>query len=193
MHPSPTCNIPAQQSVCVFCASSNGAQPIFLEAATELGRSIAERGWHLVYGGADVGLMGALADAALAHGGAITGVIPNALVSREIAHRGLTELIEVSSMHERKAQMAERANAFLVLPGGLGTLDEMCEILSWAGLGIHQKPVVLVNIAGYWDPFLATLDAAVAAGFLRPAYRDILLVMPDVKVACDAVARIWLP
>ena len=192
MNPSPTSNIPAQHSVCVFCASSIGAQPIFMDAARDLGRSIAERDWHLVYGGADVGLMGALADAALAHGGAITGVIPHALVSREIAHRGLTQLIEVSSMHERKAVMAKRADAFLVLPGGLGTLDEMCEILTWAVLGIHQKPVVLINIAGYWNPFLATLDAAVAAGFMRPMHRDVLLVVPDVNAACDGVARIWL-
>ncbi|HEX6497309.1 MAG TPA: TIGR00730 family Rossman fold protein [Acidobacteriaceae bacterium] len=192
MNPSPTSSIPAQHSVCVFCASSIGAQPIFVEAARELGRSIAERGWHLVYGGADVGLMGALADAALAHGGAITGVIPHALVSREIAHRGLTQLIEVSSMHERKAEMAQRADAFLVLPGGLGTLDELCEILTWALLGIHQKPVVLINIAGYWDPFLSMLDEAVAAGFLRPAHREVSLVMPDVNAACDAVARHWL-
>lgn len=187
-NPSSSSATRAQDSVCVFCGSSNGAQPIFLDAAKELGRSIAERGWHLVYGGADVGLMGALANAALAHGGAVTGVIPHSLVSREIAHPGLTQLIEVNSMHERKAEMAKRADAFLVLPGGLGTLDEMCEMLTWALLGIHQKPVVLINIAGYWDSFLAMLDAAVAAGFLRPAHRSVPLVMPDVSAACDAVA-----
>src|ERR1700730_201151 len=143
MNLSPSSEPSAQRSVCVFCASSNGAEPIFLEVAKALGRSIAERGWQLVYGGADVGLMGALAD------------------------RGLTQLIEVGSMHERKAEMARRADAFLVLPGGLGTLDELCEILTWALLGIHDKPVVLINIAGYWDAFLGMLDAAVAAGFLR--------------------------
>jgi hypothetical protein len=187
-HQFPSNEIPARRSVCVFCASSDGTQPIFLEAAKALGQTIAERGWHLVYGGADVGLMGALADAALAHGGAVTGVIPHALVSREITHPRLTHLVEVNSMHERKAEMAKRADAFLVLPGGLGTLDEMCEVLTWALLGIHQKPVVLINVAGYWNAFLAMLDTAVAAGFLRPAHRSLPLVMPDVNAACDAVA-----
>ena len=174
MNLSPSSEPPAQRSVCVFCASSNGAEPIFLEAAKALGRSIAERGWQLVYGGA------------------VTGVIPRALVDREFAHRGLTQLIEVGSMHERKAEMARRADAFLVLPGGLGTLDELCEILTWALLGIHDKPVVLINIAGYWDPVLGVLDAAVAAGFLRSAHRALSLVTPDANAACDAVARLWL-
>jgi uncharacterized protein (TIGR00730 family) len=192
MNVSPSSESPAQRSVCVFCASSNGAEPIFLEAAKTLGRSIAGRGWQLVYGGADVGLMGALADAALADGGAVTGVIPRALVDREFAHRGLTQLIEVDSMHERKAEMARRADAFLVLPGGLGTLDELCEILTWAQLGIHDKPVVLINIAGYWDAFLGMLDTAVAAGFLHSAHRALSLVTPDANAACDAVARLWL-
>ena len=192
MNLSPSSDPSAQRSVCVFCASSNGAEPIFLEEAKALGRSIAGRGWQLVYGGADVGLMGALADAALSDGGAVTGVIPRALADREIAHRGLTELIEVGSMHERKAEMARRADAFLVLPGGLGTLDELCEILTWALLGIHDKPVVLINIAGYWDAFLGMLDAAVAAGFLRSPHRALSLVTPDPNAACDAVARLWL-
>jgi uncharacterized protein (TIGR00730 family) len=150
MNPSPSDEIPARRSVCVFCASSNGVDQVFLDSAKALGRAIAERGWQLVYGGAHVGLMGAMADAALTAGGAVTGVIPRALVAREIAYRGLTELIETSSMHERKAEMARRADAFLVLPGGLGTLDEMCEMLTWSLLGIHQKPIVLVNTAGYW-------------------------------------------
>ena len=134
--------------------------------------------------------MGAMADAALAAGGRVTGVIPRALVEREIAHRGLTQLIEVNGMHERKAEMTRRANAFLVLPGGLGTLDEMCEILPWAQLGIHDKPVVLINIAGYWNAFLGMLDAAVDAGFMRSAHRG-LSVVPDVKEACDTVAGFW--
>ncbi len=179
-----------ERSVCVFCASSNGTDPIFLETAKGLGQAIAERRWHLVYGGAEVGLMGAMADAALAAGGRVTGVIPRALVEREIAHRRLTQLIEVNDMHERKAEMTRRANAFLVLPGGLGTLDEMCEILTWAQLGIHDKPVVLINIAGYWNAFLGMLDAAVDAGFMRSAHRG-LSVVPDVKAACDTVARFW--
>ena len=177
----------AQHSVCVFCASSNGSDPIFLEAAQALGRAIAERGWRLVYGGADVGLMGAMADAAMAHGGSVTGVIPRSLAEREIAHRGLTELVETGSMHERKAEMARRADAFLVLPGGLGTLDELCEILTWRLLGIHEKPVVLINIAGYWDAFLGLLDGAVAAGFLRAAHRRLPLVAADAEQACRKV------
>jgi uncharacterized protein (TIGR00730 family) len=183
----------AERSICVFCASSNGSDPIFLEAARALGQAIAERGWHLVYGGAETGLMGAMADAALAAGGAVTGVIPRALFEGEIAHRGLTQLIEVSSMHERKAEMARRADAFLVLPGGLGTLDELCEMLTWALLGIHDKPIVLIDIAGYWKAFLGMLDAAVAAGFLRPAYRGVALLASDAQAACDTVARFWCP
>jgi hypothetical protein len=181
----------AQRSVCVFCASSNGVNPIFLEAAKALGQAVAERGWQLVYGGAHVGLMGAMADAALATGGSVTGVIPGGLAEREIAHRGLTELIETGSMHERKAEMARRADAFLVLPGGLGTLDEMCEMLTWSLLGIHQKPIVLINTAGYWNAFLGMLDAAVTAGFLRSTHRELSLVAPDANAACDMVERLW--
>src|SRR6201996_8058524 len=192
MNLSPSSDPSAQRSVCVFCASSNGAEPIFLEEAKALGRSIAGRGWQLVYGGADVGLMGALADAALSNGGAVTGVIPRALADREIAHRGLTQLIEVGSMHERKAEMARRADAFLVLPGGLGTLDELCEILTWALLGIHDKPIVLINIAGYWEAFLGALDAAVGSGFLRPEHRGLPLLAADANAACNAVSRFWL-
>jgi uncharacterized protein (TIGR00730 family) len=192
MNPSPLKNGPAQRNVCVFCASSSGVNPIFLESAKALGQAVAKHGWQLVYGGAHVGLMGAMADAALAQGGSVTGVIPRALAAREIAHRGLTELIETSSMHERKAEMARRADAFLVLPGGLGTLDELCEILTWSLLGIHDKPVVLINIAGYWNAFLGMLDAAVAAGFLRAQHRASSLVAPEPTVACDMLARYWL-
>jgi hypothetical protein len=152
-----------------------------------LGQAIAERDWHLVYGGADVGLMGAMADAALGAGGAVTGVIPRALFAREIAHRRLTQLIEVDSMHERKAEMARLADAFLVLPGGLGTLDELCEIVTWALLGIHDKPIVLINIAGYWDGFLGVLDGAVESGFLRAAHRSLPLLAKDAEEACTRV------
>jgi uncharacterized protein (TIGR00730 family) len=175
------------RSICVFCASSFGIDPAFLEAAKALGTSIARRGWHLVYGGADVGLMGALADAALAAGGKVTGVIPRALFQQEIAHQGVTELIEVGNMHERKAEMAKRADAFLVLPGGLGTLDEMCEILTWALLGIHNKPTVLINTARYWDAFLHLLDAAVNSGFLRATYREYALVAENAEDACRQI------
>ena len=191
MNASPSSEISPQRSVCVFCASSDGVDPIFLEGAKALGKAIAERGWGLVYGGAHLGLMGAMADAALAAGGSVTGVIPRALVEREIAHRGLTQLIAVGTMHERKAEMARRADAFLVLPGGLGTLDEMCEMLTWSLLGIHDKPIVLINVARYWEAFLGMLDAAVAAGFLRSTHRGLPRVAADADAACETVARLW--
>ena len=181
----------SRPSVCVFCASSTGSDPVFLAAATALGQAIAARGWQLVYGGAHVGMMGALADAALAGGAPVVGVIPQALVSREIAHRGLTELIEVGSMHERKAEMAQRADAFLALPGGLGTLDELCEIITWALLGIHQKPILLVNTAGYWNAFLHLLDAAVENGFLRDSHRGLAAVVDTPAQACETLDRHW--
>lgn len=181
-----------RKSVCVFCASSNGIDPAFLAAATSLGQAIAARGWQLVYGGADVGMMGALADAALAGGAPVIGVLPHALVSREIAHRGLTELIQVGSMHQRKAEMARRADAFIALPGGLGTLDELCEILTWALLGIHQKPILLVNTAGYWNAFLHLLDAAVANGFLRAGHHGLASVVDTPAQACETLEQIWI-
>jgi hypothetical protein len=191
MHPAQEKLTSARRNVCVFCASSDGVDPIFPQAARELGAAIAERGWGLVYGGAHMGLMGALADAALARGGAVTGVIPHTLVSREIAHRGLTELIETGSMHERKAEMARRADGFLVLPGGLGTLEEMCEILTWGLLGIHDKPVALINIGGYWDAFLGMLDGAVQAGFLRSRHRALSLVAATADEGCAMLAQFW--
>ncbi len=192
MHSSHESTQRARRSICVFCASSKGTEPVYLEEAGALGRAIAERGWQLVYGGAHVGLMGAVADAALAHGAPVIGVIPSALMDREIAHRGLTELIEVGSMHERKAEMAARADAFLALPGGLGTLDELCEVLTWSLLGIHRKPIVLINTAGYWNAFLKMLDEAVAAGFLRPAHRSLALLAPDAQAACTMIEMAWL-
>jgi uncharacterized protein (TIGR00730 family) len=162
--------------VCVFCGSNSGAAPEYAAAAAELGRLLAERGLGLVYGGSNVGLMGTLADAALEGGGEVTGVIPRSLVEREVAHRGLTELLMVETMHERKARMADLADAFVAMPGGYGTFDELCEILTWAQLGIHSKPVGLLNTLGYWDPFLEFLDHAVAAGFLRPGHRQLVEV-----------------
>jgi uncharacterized protein (TIGR00730 family) len=179
-------------SVCVFCASSNGSDPAFLAQATALGQAIAARGWQLVYGGAQVGLMGALADAALAGGAPVIGVIPQALVSHEIAHRGLTELIEVASMHQRKAEMERRADAFIALPGGLGTLDELCEALTWALLGIHQKPILLINTAGYWNAFLTLLDAAVENGFLRATHRGVARVVDTPAQAFAMLDQLWV-
>ena len=154
----------SEKWVCVFCASAAGASPDYLQAATELGRRIAERGFGLVYGGATVGAMGAVADGALAAGGAVVGVIPDVIREREIDHKGLTELHVVRTMHERKAMLAERADAFIALPGGYGTLDEFIEIVTWAQLRIHQKPCVLVNVRGFYDGFLAFLDHTMREG-----------------------------
>lgn len=159
----------------MFCGSSRGARRSYAAAADALGRETARRGMTLVYGAGNIGLMGVLADAALAEGGRVIGVIPESLVAWEVAHSGLTELHIVPSMHERKALMAERADAFIALPGGMGTFEELCEILTWAQLGLHRKPCALWNIAGYYDPFLALLDNAVSARFLRPEHRNLLL------------------
>lgn len=163
-------------SVCVFCASNHGAKPIYREAAAEVGRLLAGQAIELVYGGGCVGLMGTVADAALSAGGRAVGVMPVALVEREIAHTGLTELHVVASMHERKARMADLSDAFVALPGGFGTLDELCEILTWAQLGIHRKPVGLLNVAGYYDHFLALLDHQVREGLLQARHRAYLTV-----------------
>lgn len=152
---------------------------------------MARAGYGLVYGGATAGMMGALADAVLAGGGQVVGVIPRMLVDREIGHPGLTELHEVETMHERKAKMAERANAFLALPGGYGTLDELLEILTWAQLRIHSNPCVLVNVSGYYDGLLAFLDSAVSAGFLRPENRALLEVAETVEQAVQIIESRW--
>jgi uncharacterized protein (TIGR00730 family) len=166
--------------VCVFCGSSRGVQPAYAATAADLGTTLAAKGIDLVYGGGHVGLMGVVADAALAAGGAVTGVMPQALVAKEIAHPGLTELRVTASMHERKAVMADLAGAFIALPGGLGTFDELCEILTWGQLGLHAKPVVLLDVEGFWTPFGALLDGAVAAGFLRPVHREMAHVATSV-------------
>jgi len=162
--------------VCVFCGSSPGRRPAYGRAARSLGAAIAGRGLGLVYGGSSIGLMGALADAALEGGGEVLGVLPRALARREIAHRGLTRLEVVSSMHARKARMAGLADAFVALPGGLGTLEELAEVLTWGYLGIHRKPMGLLDVAGYWTPLIAFLDHAVAEGFLRPEHRKLVVV-----------------
>ena len=172
----------------MFCGSSRGSSPAYLQAADELGTALAKAGIGLVYGGAEVGLMGALADATLAAGGEAVGVMPDALVAKEIAHRGLTELRVTGSMHERKALMAELADAFIALPGGFGTFDELCEILTWGQLGLHAKPVVLLDVDGFWDPFAALLDGAVRAGFLRSVHRDLARRAESVAAALDLLA-----
>ena len=162
--------------ICVFSGASPGADPRFAEAARALAEALVRRGLGIVYGGGAVGLMGEVAEAARAAGGEVTGVIPQHLVDREIGHRGLDDLRVVGSMHERKALMAELADGFVALPGGWGTLEELVEVLTWAQLGLHGKPVGLLNVAGYWEPLLALRDHAVAAGFVREEHRDLLLV-----------------
>ncbi len=175
------------RSVCVFCGSSSRARGVYIEAARRTGAEIARRGLRLVYGGASVGLMGALADAALDAGGEAIGVIPAALVAKEVAHTRLTEQHVVESMHDRKALMNELSDAFLALPGGLGTLDELFETLTWAQLGFHAKPVGLLNVEGFFDPLLAFCDRAVAEGFLHPAHRAMILVSADPAALLDAM------
>lgn len=175
-------------SVCVYCGSSPGVDPGFREEAAALGRALAERGQTLVYGGAHVGLMGVVADAALAAGGRVIGVIPASLRSRELAHAGLTELVVTASMHERKQIMAERADAFVALPGGLGTLDELFEIWTWSQLGLHAKPIGLVNRAGYYDGLITFLERAEAEGFVRAADRARVRVAPSSAALLDALS-----
>lgn len=178
--------------ICVFCGSSAGARPAYRAAAAALGRTLAARGIALVYGGGSVGLMGAVADAALEAGGEVIGVIPRALQLRELAHARLTTLHVVSSMHERKAKMAELADAFVALPGGMGTLEELAEILTWAQLGLHARPCGLFDVAGYYAPLIAFFDQAAAEGFLRAEHRQLLLVGTSPEDLLDRFAR-WQP
>jgi len=177
------------KSICVYCGSSWGRQEIYAEAAREIGRLIAERGWRLIYGGGAVGLMGAVADAALAAGGEVIGVIPQALDDKELGHKGLTELRVVGSMHERKAMMAELSDAFLALPGGYGTWDELCEILTWAQLGFHRKPCGMLNTAGYYDAFAAQQQKAIDEGFLRDKNQQLLVIEHQPETLLEALAR----
>jgi len=173
----------------VYCASAAGVNPAYLETASALGRGLAKAGMGLVYGGATVGMMGAVANAALAAGGEVIGVLPEVLSSREIGHSGLTELIATASMHERKAKMLELSDAVIALPGGFGTLDELMEAVTWAQLGIHDKPCVLVNVLGYYEGLLAFLDTAVREGFLKAANRRLILVASNVDEAIDILNR----
>jgi uncharacterized protein (TIGR00730 family) len=172
--------------LCVYCGSSGAVDRQYREAAIELGARLAAAGIGLVYGGGRVGLMGLLADAALAGGGEVIGIIPSRLRDAELAHPGATELVVVESMHERKRLMAEKADAFAILPGGIGTLDEMFEILSWKQLGLHNRPILLADIGGYWVPLRALLDDIVTKGFARPEARELLLVVPTVAALMAA-------
>ena len=176
--------------VCVFCGSSSGFEPVYRDAAIELGRLLVAHGHSLVYGGGRVGLMGALADAVLAAGGDVIGVIPSQLVEREVAHTALTELRVRGSMHERKAEMVALADAFIALPGGYGTFDELFEVLTWLQLGIHAKPVVIVDMGAFFAPLFALADGAVAAGFLKQSHRD---AARRVETVAEAIAMLDAP
>jgi uncharacterized protein (TIGR00730 family) len=178
----------SSKRVCVFCGSNTGSRAVYMETAAQLGRLLAARGIGVVYGGGHVGLMGAVADGALAAGGEVIGVIPRALFDKEIAHRGLTELRVVGSMHERKALMADLSSGFIAMPGGYGTLDEFCEVLTWSQLGIQQKPCAILNVEGFFDSFLGQLDRAVKEGFLSPLHRDYVLMDHDAERLLTAMS-----
>lgn len=175
------------RSVCVFCGSNPGRRPEYLAGAADLGLTLANHGIRVVYGGAHVGVMGALADAVLAAGGEIIGVIPGLLVDAEVAHSGLTELRVVDSMHERKATMAGLADGFIALPGGLGTLEEFAEVVTWAQLGLHAKPTGLLNMLGYYDGLLRFLDHATQERFVRPDHREMILAGPSAPELLEAM------
>lgn len=180
-------------TLCVYCGSRAGDDPAFQVAARAIGRAIGERGWRLVYGGGRAGLMGSVADAALAAGAQVIGVIPQALMGRELGHGGLTELHVVDTMHERKRLMAERSDAFIALPGGIGTFEELFEVWTWLQLGYHTKPVGLLNAAGYYDGLLAFLDHSVARGFVPAAQRDLLQVQANAEALLDRMAALACP
>lgn len=181
------------KSVCVFCGSSSGTRPEFAAAASALGSALAAGGTTLVFGGGRVGLMGVAADAVLAAGGRAVGVMPRHLIDREIAHTGLTELHVVESMHERKQLMADLADAFVMLPGGFGTWDEFCEVVTWSQLGLHRKPCGILDVAEYYAPFIALADGAVANGFVRPAHRNMLVIERDVEVLLTRLSAAAVP
>jgi uncharacterized protein (TIGR00730 family) len=181
----------APRRIAVYCASAPGHNPAHRAEADALGRLIAQSGWGLVYGGANVGMMGAVADAALSSGGEVIGVLPRFMTQREIAHLGLTQLLLVDSMHERKARMLELADAVIALPGGFGTLDELMEALTWVQIGIHAKPCLLVNTLGYYDGFLAFLETAVQSGFLLARNRDSLLTASSAAQAIHTLNQHW--
>ncbi|HEV8631805.1 MAG TPA: TIGR00730 family Rossman fold protein [Thermoanaerobaculia bacterium] len=189
----PPPDTPPLGSVCVFCGSSAGRDPRYLSAARAFGATLAAGGRRLVYGGGRVGLMGALADGALAAGGTVVGVIPEPLVGRELAHQNLSELRVVASMHERKAQMAELADAFVALPGGIGTLEELFEVWSWGMLGLHRKPCGLLDVAGYFAALLTFLRHAEASGFVPAAAVQLLVVDGDAERLLAEMAARSLP
>ena len=179
--------------VCVYCGSSSGSLPDYALAAQAVGTALARRGLELVYGGGNVGLMGQVADAALAAGGHVIGVIPESLMAREVGHRGLPDLRVVGTMHIRKALMAELADAFIALPGGFGTIEEFCEVLTWAQLGLHRKPFGLLNTAGFYDPLLAFFDHQVKERFVRSEHRELIISHTEPEALLEALATIQVP
>jgi uncharacterized protein (TIGR00730 family) len=184
--------MPELRRICLYAGSRAGADPAFTRAADALARELARRGIGVVYGGARVGLMGTLADAALAEGGEVIGILPSALRDREVGHTGLTRLEIVGTMHERKARMAELADAFIALPGGIGTLEEVVEAVTWTMLGIHRKPVGLLDVGGYWAPLGQMLDGMAVAGFLPPEHRALMLSAEDPDELLERLAG-WDP
>jgi uncharacterized protein (TIGR00730 family) len=181
------------QRICVFCGSAAGVDPAYAEAARAFGQALAGRGLGLVFGGGQVGLMGIIADAALAAGGEVIGVLPHALQARELGHQGLTQLHVVAGMHERKAMMAELSDGFVALPGGLGTLEELFEVWTWAMLGLHRKPVCLLDVGGYWGPLLAMVERMVDEGFVIGSHRRMLVVDDRVEGLLDQIAAYQAP
>jgi uncharacterized protein (TIGR00730 family) len=179
--------------VCVYCGSSIGARREYAAAARSLGQILSKRKLELVYGGGNIGLMGVLADAVMQSGGRVIGVIPESLVAKEVAHKGLTELRVVKSMHERKAMMVSLADAFVAMPGGFGTFEEFCEVLTWAQLGLHRKPHGLLNVAGFYDRFLDFLDHAVEEQFIRPVHRGLVITETDPGRLLEALEKIQPP
>lgn len=181
------------KSVCVFCGSKTGANGGYRRAAEDLGRLLASRGNTLVYGGGSVGLMGVIANAVLAAGGKVVGVIPKVLATDELIHPGVDQMHIVSSMHARKAQMNELSDAFVALPGGYGTFEELFEVVTWSQLGLHRKPIGLLNVAGYFDPLAALIDHAVREGFIKPAHRELLLFEAAPELLLDRLVRYTPP
>jgi uncharacterized protein (TIGR00730 family) len=181
------------RNLCVYCGSNPGRKPIYVEQARVLACALVERRIGLVFGGAHVGVMGVIADTVLGAGGVVTGVIPQSLVDKEVAHMGLTELVVTESMHERKMIMAERSDGFIALPGGIGTLEELFEVWTWAQLGFHRKPCGILNVAGYYDGLARFLDHAVAENFVKTPHREMLFVETDPAVLLDCYEQYTPP
>ena len=181
------------RNICVFCGSQSGTDLRYRQAAIELGALLAQRGHGLVYGGGHVGLMGVIADAVLEAGGSVTGVIPRPMTERELAHETVTKLYVVSSMHERKALMASLSDAFIALPGGYGTLEELFEVIAWAQLGIHRKPIGLLNVAGYFDALLSLVEHMIGEGFIKTKYRGLFVNAEQPRALLDALQRHQMP